>query len=696
MRVKNLTPLAVFAVSLLLPLSAAPAAEETYDVVIYGGTSGGVTAAVQVKRMGKTAVLIEPTRFLGGLTTGGLGATDIGNKRAIGGLSREFYRRVHQHYLKPEAWLHETRDAYFAKKHHGNAAAEDTMWTFEPHVASRIMDGFIAEAGVPVVFGERLDLAKGVVKEGARIRRIVMESGRSFAGAMFIDASYEGDLMAEAGVTYHVGREANSVYGETLNGVQTAHTIHHQFTVPVDPYVIPGNPASGALAGIQTDGPGEEFSGDHRVQAYNFRMCTTDAPANLIPWEKPAGYLPAQFELLLRNCEAGDLRIPWAPTWMPNRKTDTNNRFAVSTDFIGMNYDYPDGDYATRARIWKAHEEYQKGLMWTLANHPRVPEKVRLEFQRLGLAKDEFPDNGHWPRQLYVRETRRMISDYVMTEKNCRRLDVVPDSVGMGAYNMDSHNVQRYITKDGKVRNEGDVQVASRPYPISFRSIRPRAVHCTNLLAPLTLSSSHIAFGSIRMEPVFMVLGQSAATAAVQALEQGVAIQQIDPERLKQRLLADGQVLDFESPPAVENTGLKKEGMPGIVLDDRDAQLTGFDSTGNSTAPFLGDGYRHDGNEAKGQQLARFTPTLPKAGDYEVRIGYSALANRATNVPIAIRHAGGTAHITLNQRLTPPDGGFFFPVGTYRFDAGNSGCVEIRNEATDGHVMVDAVQWLPR
>lgn len=515
------------------------------DVIVYGGTSGGVAAAVQVSRMGKTVVLIEPTKFLGGLTTGGLGATDIGNKKAIGGISREFYQRIFQHYAAPANWKHQTREEYYAKKPHGNKETEDTMWTFEPHVATRVFDEMLRETKVRVVFGERLDLKNGVKKDGARITEIVMESGRRFTGKMFMDATYEGDLMAKAGVSYHVGREANSVYGETINGIQPSQADSHQFIKNVDPYVKPGDPNSGVIFGIQTDGPGTEFEGDRRLQAYNFRMCTTDVPENRLPWEKPAGYDEEMFELALRNCEAGDDRISWSPRWMPNRKTDTNNNFAVSTDFIGMNYDYPDADYATRERIIREHELWHKGLMWTYAHHPRVPEKMRAEFQKLGLAKDEFLDNGHWPRQLYVREARRMISDYVMVEKNCRREIVAEDSVGMGAYNMDSHHTQRYITKEGFVRNEGDIQAGVRPYPISYRSIVPKASQCTNLVVPICLSASHIAYGSIRMEPVFMVLGQSGATAAVQAIEQNVDLQKIDPDKLKTRLLEDKQMLDF-------------------------------------------------------------------------------------------------------------------------------------------------------
>jgi hypothetical protein len=686
-------PLPALAAACLAGL-AFPADAETYDIVVYGGTSGGVAAGIQAKRMGQTAVLIEPTKFLGGLTTGGLGATDIGNKQAIGGLSREFYQRIFKFYADPAHWTRQTRQDYFAKKQHGNSDQEDTMWTFEPHVATKVYDDMIAEARLPVVFGERLDLKSGVVRDGSRIREIVMESGRRFAAKVFIDATYEGDLMARAGVSYHVGREANATYGETINGIQTSHAKSHQFIRSVDPYVKPGDPKSGVIFGIQTDGPGVEFEGDRRIQAYNYRMCTTDVPENRLDWEKPAGYDEKMFELALRNCEAGDERLSWNPVWMPNRKTDTNNNFAVSTDFIGMNYDYPDADYATRERIVREHVLWQKGLMWTYAHHPRVPEKIRAAFQNLGLAKDEFPDNGHWPRQLYVREARRMISDYVMVERNCRREVIAEDSVGMGAYNMDSHNAQRYVTKEGFVRNEGDIQTGTRPYPISYRSIVPKASQCTNLLVPVCLSASHIAYGSIRMEPVFMVLGQSAATAAAQAIDEKADVQKIDYVKLKARLLADRQVLDLASAPRVVKESVGKEKLGGVVVDDGEAKLTGFEAHGTTASPFVGEGYAHDGNADKGKQRAVFAAKLPQGGDYEVRFAYPALANRATNVPVTVKFSGGEKKIIVNERIKAPIDGLFISLGKFQFAAGADAVVEVGNEGTDGHVIVDAVQWL--
>jgi len=533
--------------AVVLVVGALPAAAEPRrDVVIYGATSGGLTAAVQARAMGRSVIVVEPGRHLGGLSAGGLGATDIGNKAAIGGLSREFYRRIGRHYARDEAWKHERRDAYRSGR---QQAGEGEMWTFEPHVAEQVFREWLAEAGVEVVFEERLDLAAGrVEKDGPRIVAFSTESGRRFAGAMFIDATYEGDLMARAGVRYHVGREAQATYDESLNGVRTMQARSHQFTHDVDPYLVPGDPASGLLPLVSPQPPGNDGDGDSRVQAYNFRLCTTDVPDNRRDWPRPEGYDEREYELLLRNFDAGDRRVPWNPVLMPNRKTDTNNNFAISTDFIGGNHAYPEADHETRGRIVAEHRRYQQGLMWTLANHARVPEQVRANFRRLGLAKDEFVDNDNWPHQLYVREARRMISDYVMTQHDCQGRRTADDPVGLAAYNMDSHHCQRYVTPAGKVRNEGDIQVKVNPYGISWRSIRPHRDECVNLLVPICLSSSHIAFGSIRMEPVFMVLGQSAATAAALAIERDCAIQDVDYGRLRERLLADGQLLDWPVP----------------------------------------------------------------------------------------------------------------------------------------------------
>jgi len=514
---------------------------QTYDVVVYGSTSAGVSAAVQVKRMAKTAIIIDPGKHLGGLTSGGLGWTDSGRKETIGGISREFYHRVKNHYDKAEAWIYQKPEEYSRYRRE-----DDAMWVFEPHVAEQIFEELVNEYKIPVHRGQWLKRKGGVTKDGSRIVSITMLSGKTYRGKIFIDATYEGDLMAGAGVSYHVGRESNEVYGETLNGVQTRNATKHQFEKPIDPYIKPGDPASGLLPRIHAGGPDKEGHGDHRIQAYNFRMCLTKVPENRVPFPKPDNYDPMQYELLARYLDKGWRAIFVKFDPVPNAKTDTNNHGAFSTDNIGMNYEYPEGSYERRREIIKEHEVYQKGLMWFLAYDPRVPADVREKMSQWGLAKDEFTDNGYWPHQIYVREARRMSSDFVTTELHLRQIKPTPKSIGMGSYNMDSHNVQRYVDEAGHARNEGDIQInPGGPYQISYGALVPKTSECTNLLVPVCVSSSHIAYGSIRMEPVFMILGQSAATAAVVAIDDNINVQDVDYSKLRARLLADGQVLEL-------------------------------------------------------------------------------------------------------------------------------------------------------
>jgi hypothetical protein len=530
---------------------------KNYDLVIYGGTSAGVSAAIQASRMGKTVILIEPTNRIGGLTTGGLGQTDIGNKQAIGGIAREFYQNVKKYYQQPENWKWQKSGEYRDGGQTRTDSGEDAMWTFEPSAALKILHQMLEpEKNITLVHNQRLDRKNGVTKKKGVITSIAMESGEVYSGKAFIDATYEGDLMAAAGVSYTVGRESNKQYGETLNGVHTADTartmtnqpswnsINHNFVNGVDPYREKGNPASGLLPFINPKGPGKEGSANKGVQAYCFRMCLTNHPENRIPFEKPAEYNELVFELLLRNYEAGEKGFPWINSDMPNRKTDTNNRTGFSTDFIGQNYNYPEASYAEREVIAEHHRNYQKGLMWTLAYHPRMAEHIRNEVSKWGMCKDEFTEGNGWQEQLYVREARRMVSDYVMTQYNCEGLIVAPDPVGLAAYGMDSHHVQRYVTKEGFVKNEGNVEARVKgPYPISFRAIVPKEKECKNLLVPVCVSSTHIAFGSIRMEPVFMVLGQSAAIAASMAIDKGIPVQKINYDELQKALLENMQRL---------------------------------------------------------------------------------------------------------------------------------------------------------
>ena len=541
--------------ALLLPLLL-PAATREADVVIYGCTSGAITAAVQTKKMGKSVIMVCPEKHLGGLTAGGLGWTDSGNKGVIGGLSREFYHRVWQHYQQPSAWKWQKREQY-GNQGQGTPALDQgarTMWIFEPHVAEKVYEDWMKELKIPIHRDSWLDRDKGVNKNGARIASITMLNGDTYVAKMFIDATYEGDLMASAGVDHHVGREANVTYGETLNGVQTG-VLHHRhhfgvLNTPISPYVVPGDPSSGVLPRISTAPPGNFGEGDKKVQAYNFRMCLTQVPANRVPFPKPKTYDPKEYELLLRIFAAG-----WRETFdkfdpIPNFKTDTNNHGPFSTDNIGRNWDYPEASYARRREIIQEHVDYQQGWLYFIANDPRVPEEVRTEMAKWGLAKDEFTDNGHWPHQIYVREARRMVGRFVMTQNELQKKKPTPESVGMGSYSIDSHNIQRYITPEGYVQNEGDIGVSTNgPYQISYGSLVPKKGQAPNLLVPVAVSSSHIAYGSIRMEPVFMILGQSAATAAVMAIDSNIDVQDVPYDKLRARLLADGQVLEAPAKP---------------------------------------------------------------------------------------------------------------------------------------------------
>ncbi|MGV3764098.1 FAD-dependent oxidoreductase [Parapedobacter sp.] len=568
---RKIIPLLGFSMVLLANCPSVSGQEKRYDVVIYGGTSAGVASAIQASRMGKSVVVIEPTHRLGGLTTGGLGQTDIGNKYVIGGISREFYQYIRAYYDDPANWKWQRRDEYIDEGQTRTDAGEDAMWTFEPSAALEVYRRMLAKEEVEVVYGEQLNRETGVDKEGNRIESIEMESGARYAAKMFIDATYEGDLMAAAGVSYRIGREANREYGETLNGVQankisrtlnwtlSRNAYNHNFIDRVDPYVVKGDPQSGLLPYIAEGPPGVDGEGDDKIQAYCFRMTLTDHPDNRIPFKKPANYDERNYELLFRNYEAapgpiekmypyGDKLVPWINSPMPNRKTDTNNQKGFSTDFVGQNHRYPEASYEERERIVQAHKDYQQGLMWTLAYHPRIPAKVRAAVSKWGTCKDEYGEgSGGWQQQLYIREARRMVGGYVMTQKNCERIDVVDDPVGMGAYGMDSHHIQRYVDVNGFVQNEGNVEAHVKyPYPISYRSIVPKETECGNLLVPVCVSATHIAFGSIRMEPVFMVLGQSAATAACQAIDEGVAVQDIDYAVLKNMLLKDKQILEIQ------------------------------------------------------------------------------------------------------------------------------------------------------
>ncbi len=516
-----------------------------YDICIYGATSGGIAAAIQATRMGKSVILLEPNQHIGGLTTGGLGQTDIGNKQAIGGISREFYQNIKAYYAKPENWATQSPEEYIDGGQTRTKKGEDAMWTFEPSAALEVYEQMIAENNIKLEKGKRLNRADGVEMEAGEIKSISMQDGSNYSAHVFIDATYEGDLMAATGVSYTVGREANETYGETYNGVQLLEG--HQFPDGVDPYKTSGDPDSGLLWGISDNQLAEQGSGDDLVQAYNFRICLTNAPENQIPITEPDNYDPAKYELLVRLFEAqpNKRKINQYFIWsnMPNNKTDINNRGGFSTDMINNSHNYAEASWEERERIIKEHKDYTQGLLYFYQTDSRVPDSLQIEVKKWGYPKDEYTETGNWSPQLYVREARRMVGSYVMTQANCVGEEVVQDPIGMAAYTMDSHNCQRIVV-DGQVKNEGNVEVGGfPPYPISYRSLLPKKEECSNLIVPVCLSASHIAFGSIRMEPVFMALGQSAATAASLSIDQKQPLHELDYEPLKTKLLEDKQII---------------------------------------------------------------------------------------------------------------------------------------------------------
>lgn len=662
------------------------------DVIIYGGTSAAITAAVQCNQMGKTVVIVSPDRHLGGLSSGGLGFTDSGNKDVVGGLSREFYHRVWMSYQKPESWTHQTKES-FGQRSQGRPGTRNdkgTMWVFEPHVAEKIFDDWIDELQIQVIREAKLDRSDlGVEISGDRIKSFKTLDGKQYVGEMFIDTTYEGDLLAAAGVRFHVGREANSTYDEKWNGVQTG-VLHHShfFSQSIDPYIKPGDPSSGLLPRISPNHPGNYGDGDHRIQAYCFRMCLSDHPDNRIPFAKPDGYDPWQYELLARTLPGSSRDTFRKFDRMPNRKTDTNNHGPFSTDNIGRNYDYPNATYQRRAEIIAEHEQYQKGLLYFLATDPRVPEKIRSRMNQWGLAADEFIDNGGWPHQIYVREARRMIGEYVMTEHDCLDAVDTPDSVGMGSYTLDSHNVQRYVKPDGFVQNEGDIGIKTpRPYEIAYGSITPKKSDCVNLLVPVCVSSSHAAFGSIRMEPVFMVLGQSAATAACLSIDQKIAVQDLSYSELREHLLDDDQVLTYT--PTYEHSS---KAMKGIVLDDSKAKRFGRWVSSKSTRNYVDAGYHHNDKLGSEDNYVVFS-TEVDPGQYQLSISNVSSSNRASNAKVIVQSNDSEQVVRVDQRKPSSSNSIWTTLGN--FDLGESVSVRIETSDADGYVIVDAIQLLP-
>lgn len=653
---------------------------QVYDICVYGGTSAGVIAAYTAKKAGKSVLLIEPSKHLGGLSAGGLGQTDIGNKYAITGIARAFYRKIGQHYGKFE------------------------QWTFEPHVAENLFKSYVKEAGIVVWYEHRLlsvNKKQGVIQEIAVEPSNKVGTRKLVKAKMYIDCTYEGDLMAKAGVSYIVGREANSEYNETWNGVQLLDK--HQFPDGIDPYKIPNDPSSGLLWGISTDALAPNGTGDKLVQAYNFRLCLTNNPNNRIPITRPARYDSTKYELLLRQIA---IEKPSHINWgvlhiadMPNSKTDINNKGGLSTDMIGANHNYAEADYETRKKIIQDHEDYTKGFLYFVGNDPRVPSHLRQQMLEWGYPKDEYLDNDHFSHQLYIREARRLIGEYVMTQHNCEGREVVQDGIGLAAYTMDSHNCQRILVKNPKtgkleVKNEGDVQVGGfPPYPISYRSLVPKKAECQNLLVPVCLSASHIAYGSIRMEPVFMALAQASAVAATMGIDNKKAVQEINISQL-QRTLRINPLMD---------------GSQAEILLDNDVTPQNISTQGRWQKITTGGKYAASQliNTPKAKDVAsvRFTPDIPQKATYDIYLynpnptggggnpGAEADQTKAAKTLIRIK-AG--SKVTEEEIISQNHINDWIKLGSFVLERGADNFVEITNLKADGIVVADAVLFVPR
>ena len=651
------------ALCVLLITSVTYANAQQYDVCVYGGTSAGVIAAYTAAKLHKKVILIEPGKHLGGLTSGGLGYTDIGNKYVVTGLARDFYRRVGKHYGKFETWI------------------------FEPHVAEEIFNDYIKEANVTVRYQYRIINAS---KQNRSIQNIAIENSSSpslstnktITAKAFIDCSYEGDLMAKAGVSYIIGREDNNTYNETWNGYQLQD--RHQFPDGIDPYKIPGDSASGLLWGISNNRPLPKGRGNKMVQAYNFRLCLTDNPQNKIDITKPDDYDPLHYELLLRVLEkhpSKDLDGFMKVDHMPNHKTDINNNGAFSTDMIGMNYDYPDGDYATRQKIFKTHENYTKGFLYFIGHDERMPEYLRILMLQWGYPKNEYKDNNNFTPQLYIRESRRMIGDYVMTQANCESRATVTDGAGMAAYTMDSHNCERLVV-NGMVKNEGNVEKGGfGPYPVSYRALIPKAAECNNLYVPVCLSASHIAYGSIRMEPVFMVLAQSCAAAACMAIDNKQTAQQVDVKKL-QSLLKQNPLMDGSTPE--------------VLADNDDA--TSVRIRGNWKKETNG-GYGPSwlrAAPAEKPQTVEFKPHIAVTGSYILYAYVPVVDSAATQTRYII--SNGKSKDVFVQSPVKVEGqtsGEWVSLGSYTLQKGISTTITITANKANGYVAADAILCVP-
>jgi hypothetical protein len=675
----------ILACFLLFALSCRAATQ--VDVVVYGATPGGFCAAIAAAREGVSVVLLEPTGHVGGVNTGGLCFSDSNQtvRSTVMGLFDEWHSRVEKDYQQRGVAL----PYKVSEKDH-------TPWTYEPHVAAKITQQMLDEAGVKVLTRHVL---KSVAKDGTRIAKL-MTSGGEFEAKVFIDGTYEGDLMAAAGVSWTIGREGRKDFGESLAGKQ-----YPKAKIPISGLGADDKP----LPLITTTDAGSEDAGDKNVMVYSFRLCVTRDEANRVPFPKPAHYDPARFEVV-RRYFAQEKRpvVPWDLYPLPGNKFDANNGIGkqFSMGLVGACNGWSEADEAGRAAIWEAHKQYTLEFYHFLTTDAAVPENIRVQMSALGLCRDEFADYGHWSPQLYVREGRRMIGEFVLSQKDIMDDPKKEDAIVVSSFPIDSHDCQRMGTSEFVV-DEGTimpVRMAGRKngyaYHVPYRAITPKAAECANLLVPVALSCTHVGLSSIRVEPTWMILGQSAGIAAALSAKQNLAVQKLPYPALRERLLAQKQVLDLPvfAKPIPEPKGamsIDPKTLPGIVLDDAQAELKGPWSRSANFKPHIGTGYLHDDKRGDGECVAVFRVQVRQTGRYDLRMAYSAHETRATKVPLTIQTSGKPVELLVDQTQPLPAGEAFRSIGKVELQKDRETTITLRNAGTDGFVILDALQLVP-
>ena len=673
-----------------LLLLARPARAAEAEVIVYGATPGGFCAAIAAAREGASVVLLEPTAHVGGVNTGGLSFSDSNQtvRSTLLGLFEEWHQRVAADYA-----------ARGVKLPYDVAVKDNSVWTYEPHVAARVTDAMLKEAGVSVLTKQTLE---GVEKAGTRIVGL-RTSGGTHTAKVFIDATYEGDLMARAGVVWHLGRESRDEYGESYAGRQ----------YPKAKMAINGFDANGLpLPFITSVRPGDDQAGEETVMVYSFRLCLTKNAANRVPFPEPKAYDPARFELVRRYFQKyPNAPVPWDLYPLPGEKFDANNGIGkmFSMGLVGEANGWCASDPAGRAKLWEKHKEYTLELYKFLTTDQAVPAKIRETMAELGLCRDEFPETGHWSPQLYVREGRRMDGRFTLTQHDVLKDAQKEDPIAISSFPIDSHDCRRLALPDGVI-NEGTIFPVRMPgrrhgyaYHIPYRAITPAASECSNLLVPVALSATHVAYSSVRVEPTWMAIGQGAGVAAALAAKAGVTVQALDYPTLRTRLLAQNVVLELPVlPPLTAKSdrpsgpvSLDPKSLPGLILDDAQAELSGDWERSTNFKPHVGVGYLHDEQRADGKARAVFRFKGPADGEYELRMAYSAHETRATRLPVTIMGGDTEQRFTVDQTQPMPTGEAFRPIGSLRLRQGVEYTLTVTNQDTKGFVIVDAFQLLP-